>query len=207
MVVYCRWRRIKFGFEIHSLRGTVKSFQTRPDNIFKQSGSWLMIIERDETLDWLRHFTGGIFCSPATLLDTAGVSKWSLVVSYVAARVMTLVCQLWHCQPSFRKFTVFLNFPQLSYILLCKLISNKCPREYSFLFFSSHFGTILCKHRRWMDVGESPSRSWHQHPCHWNPLTAPIWCSPWTSANCLGYIYMSRCVELLPCDWLMSCLW
>lgn len=152
MVVYCRWRRIKFGFEIHSLRGTVKSFQTRPDNIFKQTGSWLMIIERDENLDWLRHFTGGIFCSPATLLDTAGVSKWSLVVSYVAARVMTLVCQLWHCQPSFRKFTVFLNFPQLSYILLCKLISNKCPEEYSLFFFSSHFGTILCKHGRWMDV-------------------------------------------------------
>lgn len=86
-----------------------------------------MIIERDETLDWLKHFTGGIFCSPATL-----------VVLHVAAWVMTLVCQLWHCQPSFRRFTVFLNFPQLSRILLCKFISNKMPSGIFISFFSLH---------------------------------------------------------------------
>lgn len=128
-----------------------------------------MIIERDDAPDWLKRFTGGIFCSPTTRLETHGVSNWSLAVFFVAAwwQVMALVHQLCHyCQPSFRKFTVFLNFRHLAYIFLCKPVPSKCPQDYSSIF-SLPILRPLCKHRRWMLVGIP------EHPCHWNPPDCP----------------------------------
>ncbi len=49
---------------------------------------------------------------------------------------------------------------------------------------------------------------WHQQPfhiqSHLNPLSSPFWCSVWTSESHLHHIQMPKCIELLPCDWLIG---
>lgn len=37
-----------------------------------------------------------------------------------------------------------------------------------------------------------------------NPLSSSFWCSVWASAGCLGSVYLTKYIKLLPCGWLMS---
>ncbi len=81
----------------------------------------------------------------------------------------------------------------------------------------SLFRTILCKPWRWLCVKipvdqqffkYSDQPIWHQQSfhvqSHLNTLSSPFWCSVWTSASRLHHIWMPKCIELLPCDWLIS---
>ncbi len=43
-----------------------------------------------------------------------------------------------------------------------------------------------------------PRPNSHKYP------SSPIWCLVWTSASRLHHIYIPKCIELLPCDWLIS---
>lgn len=56
-------------------------------------------------------------------------------------------------------------------------------------------------------VKNSDQPVWHRQPrlvqSHLNHLLSPFWCSIWTWADCLGYVYRSKCIELLSRDWLI----
>lgn len=67
----------------------------------------------------------------------------------------------------FQKVHRILELPTtISQTLSVSSSPTNALRNIHFFFFSSHVGTILCEHGRWMDVGGNPSRSWHQHPRH-----------------------------------------
>ncbi len=63
-------------------------------------------------------------------------------------------------------------------------------------------------HQQFLKFSDHPV--WHQHLCHFqshlNHPFSPFWCSVWTSVDFIDHVYMHKCIELLPCSWLIRYL-
>ena len=88
--------------------------------------------------------------------------------------------------------------------------SLSCPRNQSEMIHALWHGTLFW----WLCVKipvdqkflkYSDQSFWHQQPCHvhLNHLSSPVLMLVWTAADCLDHVYMAKCIELLPCDWLI----
>ncbi len=87
-----------------------------------------------------------------------------------------------------------------------------CPhncRSLDMFSFSDHSLRWLCVKipvdQQFLKYSEQPV--WHKQTfhtqSHLKPLSSPFWCSVWTSESHLHHILMPKCIELLPCDWLI----
>jgi len=129
-------------------------------------------------------------CSSADLGCNEWLFEW-LLPSYQLEAVWPFSCDLWRQQDIFSQRTAAHWIFSLFQTSLCepwRWLWEKSPVDQQFLKYS-----------------DQPV--WHQQPCHvqshFNHLSSPNWCSVWTSAGRLDHVYMLKCTELLPCDWLI----